>query len=982
MLRACFPGRIFDQESLFMPEKYHISISNSPHRFPIIPKYSTIEFEGCIGCLKCVKRYSCIYDVYKKRAFDPVRVADTADSLCISCLRCVQECRKNILSKTHNPLYSQLGNYYWTPDIISSIWNQAETGNIPVSGAGYRGYFTGPGFDSIWTDMSEIVRPTRDGIHGREYISTVIELGSRPGYLKFDGSGGLSDEIPHFHEIPLPIILSCPETVPEQANINTAISSAARDLEIFFINKPNGTDEFTEAQIVKLGPELPDLSLLKEVKIVELAFSDDVQDTIKKIKSLYPRMTFSIKIPLDEDAFKNSSEMVSRGIEMIHFCADKNGRGFGRFKDRFVSDMIRTIHRKFINSATRYRFTILVSGGIALAEHIPKIIICGADCAVIDTALMASLECRICSRCDISDDCPSDMQNIPPDWGKQRIINLIGCWHSQLIEVLGAMGIREVRRLRGETGRAMFYSDMEKECFEPLFGSKKSDGITDMFPAHPDDADTFAATENPPACISRFRNAVSIFRVIRTSSCTGCGKCIQVCRYHVHRTNAGRLLKPLSYKCHGPQVCRSNNSCCTDLCPEKALLVGPDPMFSTIGDPRWTPELIYSTWIQSETGNIPDQKIEYRKGASGGGFDSIDFDFDRSYINGTIDKNLIDLSVKLNKSSDDRPQITLGFPGYGGGMSFGSISIGAMISRARAYKHMDSFISTGEGGYPSELNEFDDHIITQVATGLFGVSEDTIKRVRIVEFKYAQGAKPGLGGHLLGDKVTPVVARMREAVEGSALFSPFPFHSVYSVEDHKKHIDWIKTVNPRALISVKVSTPADVDMVAIGSFYAGAHIIHLDGSYGGTGAAPDIAKKNIAMPIEYAICKVHNFLLEEGVRDKITLVASGGLRTAFDTAKAIALGADAVVIGTADLIALECLRCGKCESGRGCPRGIATTDPELTTAVTPDWGTQRIINLYNSWAFQLREILWHLGLNSIEDLVGRTDFLVHRDYSK
>jgi glutamate synthase domain-containing protein 2 len=107
---------------------------------------------------------------------------------------------------------------------------------------------------------------------------------------------------------------------------------------------------------------------------------------------------------------------------------------------------------------------------------------------------------------------------------------------------------------------------------------------------------------------------------------------------------------------------------------------------------------------------------------------------------------------------------------------------------------------------------------------------------------------------------------MREAVAGSALFSPFPFHSVYSVEDHKKHVDWIKEMNHKALVSVKVSTPTDVDMVAVGSYYAGAHIVQLDGSYGGTGAAPDIAKKNIAMPIEYALPRSISFLLPRYTR--------------------------------------------------------------------------------------------------------------------
>jgi len=179
-----------------------------------------------------------------------------------------------------------------------------------------------------------------------------------------------------------------------------------------------------------------------------------------------------------------------------------------------------------------------------------------------------------------------------------------------------------------------------------------------------------------------------------------------------------------------------------------------------------------------------------------------------------------------------------------------------------------------------------------------------------------------------------------------------------------------------------VSTPTDVDMVAVGSYYAGAHILHLDGSYGGTGAAPDIAKKNIAMPIEYAIPKVHQSLISEGIRDQITLVASGGLRTAWDVAKAIALGADAVVTGTAELIALECVRCGNCESGRGCPRGIATTDVELSMAYDSDWASQRLINLFHSWCVQLQRILWRLGMRSIRDLVGRTDVLIHRDYGE
>jgi glutamate synthase domain-containing protein 2 len=309
-------------------------------------------------------------------------------------------------------------------------------------------------------------------------------------------------------------------------------------------------------------------------------------------------------------------------------------------------------------------------------------------------------------------------------------------------------------------------------------------------------------------------------------------------------------------------------------------------------------------------------------------------------------------------------------------MSFGSISLNFMIARARAARKLKTYTSTGEGGYPYQIVPYRDHVITQVATGMFGVREETIQYAPIVEFKYAQGAKPGLGGHLLADKVTSEVAKMRESSMFTSLYSPFPFHSVYSVEDHKKHVDWIKTVNPRALVSVKVSTPTDVDMVAIGSYYAGANIIHIDGGYGGTGAAPEIAKKNIAMPVEYAIPKVHEYLVSEGVRDQITLMASGGIRTADDVAKAIALGADGCVIGTAEAVAVGCTHCGNCERGRGCQVGITTTDPELSQLIDPEWGEKRIVNLFTAWSKRLRMILASFGLESVKDLRGRKDLLV------
>jgi glutamate synthase domain-containing protein 2/ferredoxin len=478
---------------------------------------------------------------------------------------------------------------------------------------------------------------------------------------------------------------------------------------------------------------------------------------------------------------------------------------------------------------------------------------------------------------------------------------------------------------------------------------------------------------------SRFGHSIGKYMVTVSEACNDCLKCVAVCPENVFVPQGVKLAPTRDHLCLGINCSRRADRCVRN-CPVNAIRVGFNPSAKALGDKRWTPDLLMSAWYTAETGKLPRNDLEYRVGASGGGFDKLRFVFPKRPPRPDLARDKIDTSVLLNKKNDGRWAIEIPIPIYGGGMSFGSISQITMLSRIRAFGAWGSFTCTGEGGYPEALYPFDDHIITQVATGLFGVREETIQRVKIIEFKYAQGAKPGLGGHLLGSKVTEAVARIRETVPGSSLFSPFPFHSVYSVEDHKKHIDWMKAVNPRALVSVKVSTPTDVDMVAVGSYYAGAHIIHLDGSYGGTGAAPDVAKKNIAMPIEYAIPKVHNFLTEEGIRDEITLIVSGGIRTAFDIAKAIALGADGVVTGTSELVALECVRCHNCESGRGCARGIATTDLELVGLMDLAWGTQRIINMLHCWREQLQEILYRFGMASVKELVGRTDLLAHLDH--
>jgi glutamate synthase domain-containing protein 2/Na+-translocating ferredoxin:NAD+ oxidoreductase RNF subunit RnfB len=977
-----------------MPAKYHVHVKPvASKRFPV-PKFTAIEDDGCLGCRECVKRDSCVYDVYGQREFDSTQVVDSADVLCVSCMRCVQECKKNIIHRARNPQYERIGDSYWKPDWIASIWKQAETGKIPVSGAGYRGPFAGLGFDEMWTDMSEIVRPTRDGIHGREYISTIIELGRRPSRLIFDEVGNLLTQMHPFVEIPIPLVLDIPQRSFVTESTQQAIAQAAHALHTFaiasFEDASGPLADHREHLIVRFDPATDDVTELDSTAIVELPYVDNIAEAIETVRAANADTVISVRIPLDEHATARGLALAAGDAGILHFQADHQGNGLGKRSGEFIIDLVKEIHFALLEGGVRDQVTVLITGGIAMAEHVAKIIACGADGVGVDLALLVALECRLCINCSERVTCPADLATVPVEWGAQRITNLLGAWHSQLLEILGAMGLREVRRLRGELGRTLFFDDLERGSFAPLFGSRTR-GLADSIGARQEttgeEAETPTWSFSPVKDVvhhspSRFRNRMSKHKVVRTSACIACGKCAEVCAYGVHQMAGKRMLKPRAHLCLGADVCRAEGVYCADHCPEGALRVGRSPAWEAFGDPRWTSDLLVSTWIQAETGFPPAQGFEYKVGASGGGFDRMAFAFpDESEAAADFRPEDVDLRIPLNRRGDDgRPDVSIGFPIYGGGMSFGSISLPTILARARAYEALDSFTCTGEGGYPDQLTEYDDHVITQVATGLFGVREETIQRVRIVEFKYAQGAKPGLGGHLLGDKVTAAVAQMREAVEGNALFSPFPFHSVYSVEDHKKHVDWIKEMNPRALVSVKVSTPSDVDMVAVGSYHAGAHIIHLDGSYGGTGAAPDVAKKNIAMPIEYAIPRVHNFLVEEGIRDKMTLIASGGLRTAWDVAKAIALGADGVVIGTAEIVALECIRCGACESGRGCPRGIATTDPELSKSFDVDWASQRLINLFHAWAIQLQGILWRFGMRSVQELVGRSDLLLHLDY--
>jgi glutamate synthase domain-containing protein 2 len=258
----------------------------------------------------------------------------------------------------------------------------------------------------------------------------------------------------------------------------------------------------------------------------------------------------------------------------------------------------------------------------------------------------------------------------------------------------------------------------------------------------------------------------------------------------------------------------------------------------------------------------------------------------------------------------------------------------------------------------------------QCASGRFGVHKDYLQAGAAIEIKIGQGAKPGIGGHLPGEKVSREVSMTRMIPEGSDALSPAPHHDIYSIEDLRQLIYALKEATRyEKPVSVKIAAVHNSAAIASGMVRAGADIIALDGIRGGTGAAPTTIRDNVGIPIELAIASVDQRLREEGIRHQASIVAAGGFRSSSDVIKAIALGADAVYIGTSALVAMGCHLCQICYTGK-CNWGIATQDPYLEKRLNPEIAKERLMNLLRAWEHEIKEMLGGMGINAIESLRG------------
>jgi hypothetical protein len=376
-----------------------------------------------------------------------------------------------------NPEWESLGDDVYTPEIISITWEQAQTGKIPVSGAGYGGPFSGPGFDSMWTDMSEIVRPTRDGIHGREYISTVIDLGRRPSHLQFDAGGQILSQSWPSLRVPIPVLFDILPFGDLSPRVRRAMAMAATELGTLMIVPQAELEELAEfkQQIVPLMTGVQgDFSWVTDYGMVEILDSDEAIQRMEALKAIKPNLLVAVRMEARSlpGHVKRVVEYAKAGMDVIHYAADERGYEPGVENALHIKDMIRETHGALLHEGIRDEVTLLASGGLAMAEHVVKAMLCGANLVAVDLPLLVALECRLCRNCREGAPCPVRIAGIDPQWGKQRMVNLVGAWHNQLLEMMGAMGIREARRLRGEQGRVLFMENLESDTFASLFAER------------------------------------------------------------------------------------------------------------------------------------------------------------------------------------------------------------------------------------------------------------------------------------------------------------------------------------------------------------------------------------------------------------------------------------------------------------------------------------------------------------------------------
>ncbi len=969
-----------------------------------------IDEEYCLHCGTCVD--ACMYSVRKRNDADPRQVIVVDESLCRGCGACLERCPQiaaglPATSVELHPDYLSMDHPYWNSEVISRIDLEATTGKIPVSGTGQGDPHRGSGNDGIRFGHFHIVGPAQNLLYESSADAIAIHLGQRPKYLKFNGVE-IETPPPRLVHLKTPLIL---DILPGNQNdeLLDAMLEAASTMGTRVTLRWEEVKRFSS----KIGNRLNTLILrltLEDLKnilegkekvnllkdslfdLIEIEWEDSFLNHFNQLRSLFSEsqvLCAVLKVKKEDvspelqlsSEFQKRLELLSQSPFDVLCLSSDYDSDQGYYP---TTDAVPAVHRFLVSRKIRHRFSILASGGIRSAADSQKTIQRGANGIKIDWPVLLVADFMALKKF-------RQGEVIIPLHDRstliKRLINLIRVWNIQIIEVLGASGFKDIKKTVGEENRLLIFDDLEERVYDIFKSSprlqrnkqynlkriqREGESIGWRYSQlkgliqsakHPHQ---FYHCHLNPACYRIFDRdhvwpASLIASVGRMAS--GDRKTLFLNQTE-ERGNLGDGFDFIHIQFQQnpdtlPDERLEEVSTGLQISPQlrlKSPFIGAGMSVGSVGPGTWRARVLATralgTQMDTGEGGYPTFFILDSK------WNPLDLtDQQVNWLSRFMEERKLipieSLMKRLSQEVEPTPEYQ------------------TLLETLRKYPP-----SMTVQYVPIVTPEDEPFVSTQLKTGLFGVTKETIRRARRVVIAYSQGAKQGVGGHLLGRKVFGLVSRLRGVAEGVSLISPFPFHNCYSIEDVKAFIDAVRMINLKATICIKVSPSPDIEFIVSGLARIAKDNdmvieVWLDGPRGGTGAAPDIIKGQMGMHMEYAIPICHEKLLDDGLRDYVVFMGSGGFRTWGDVIKGIALGLDGVILGTADLVAIGCVRDRNCESG--CRSGISTIEPKMQLLRNVELNTQQIINFRALLQAQTIRALAALGMKDIRELRGRYD---------
>ncbi|MBN2008964.1 FAD-binding protein [candidate division KSB1 bacterium] len=1039
---------------------------------------------------------------------------------------------------------TEVADRYVTEEVIMEIDKEASTGQIPVSGSGQGDRHMGIGFDAERFAHFHIVGPAQNRLHeGDPEEELTVILGKREDFCKFDRNGKLVNPKHATVKLMTPILYNAIE-LESNGNIELVFTKVAESqgslvviplenlLEHYtYILQHGNYDHLPPVVIPRVDHELIHriivnphtnrefLNDLWRMPVFEVEYHVRIDRTLRYIRDSVralnhqpPLICGFIEISeydlvgsltLNADIKEKINHFLDLGVDIIHVHGMRN-------KDQYyvTSQAVRALHHYLMRIGRRHEVSIIASGGIRLASDTQKTIQRGAEATLIDFAALLALDPSSYQAMIENKSTTEKLISLDIEWALKRLNNQADSRKVQILEVLGASGFKDIKKTVGEEGRLIDFHKLENRIQRTIFEN------TELIKTYTNLNNELIENEPIPKTTIRTYSQLK--------------KLIQPCKapHDFYRLgDSNQHLYKRDYVWPGPVIESMGRMASGDF---NMLDFSNVKGTGLLGDGFDVMQILYNKTPM----DIPEHELDQVSTVilldknllleapwmfGGKSVGSIGLDTWRAHVVASRE-----LGIQFDTGEGGYPtcfflnskgepifftesEIQQIKPYFQSGRSYTIEEMSAILSKhgitrknsPDIYQKIDLYPSLKPFHFKVVVDDSDEpYISTELKTGLFGVTKDTIKKARRVVIAYSQGAKMGIGGHILSQKVNKLVSYMR-GVDGlesvniskveslynqlkqiaenpahqlkdaatagipildetehsqqvtnelkttlrtiqdqayqlhahnaidpiqferiirdceelithsySSIISPFPFHNCYSIEDVKAFIDVVRMINPQAAIAIKVSPSIDIQFIATGlariardntaemmrakfgnaftcdsvltqemAEYArkfGMCIeIWLDGPRGGTGASPNIIKGQMGMHIEYAIPLIHHSLVQDGLRNHVKFMVSGGIRTYEDVIKAVALGADGVIWGTAPLVAIGCDRNRNCHDG--CSRGIATSNLVLQQLRDVELNTQQIINAFTIMQMQVIRALAALGCRDIRELRGRYD---------